>query len=69
MFAKEGKKIDIWKLEEGQIVWSCYFSAYVIFVEREFDGDFLFKFLDRDGYCVLYSNNFLEPEGLIKELL
>lgn len=69
MYPKKAKKLNIWNLEKGQVVWSCYFKAYVIFLERDFDDEFLFKFLDSDRLCILHSNDILEPEGLIKELL
>jgi hypothetical protein len=69
MHKAKSQKLEIWNLQKGQVVWSNYFESYVIFMERDFDDEFLFKFLEEDRYCILHSSDIEEPVGLIKELL
>jgi hypothetical protein len=69
MCQKKAERISPWNLTEGQVVWSSFFKAYIVFVEKDYDSDLLFKFLDEDRYCVIISDEIYEPEGLIKELL
>lgn len=69
MLEKKAQKLDILKLTNGQVVWSEYFKAYVVYAGRDFDEDFCFKYLYKEGYCIIYSSDILEPPSLIKELL
>jgi len=69
MSQKKTEKLSIHTLKKGQVVWSNYFKTYVQFVEREEDGDYIFKFLAKKGYCILYGDDIREPDPLIKELL
>ncbi len=57
------------ELQEGQIVWSEYFKCYVEYQGQDTDSDYCFKFLHKDGYCIVYASKLYEPPSLIKELL
>ena len=69
MLKEKSKALKLWDLKEGQVVWSDYFKAYVVFVERDYDDEYIFKYLHKKGYCIIHSSDVSEPEGLIKELL
>jgi hypothetical protein len=69
MYEEKAKKLNLCELEYGQIVWSEYFNCYVEYAGRDFDEDFCFRFLHKDGYCIIYSSEIYEPSDLIKELL
>jgi hypothetical protein len=66
---KNSVKINKNTLKQGQVVWSEYFKAYVSYVGRDFDEDFLFKYLNKEKYCVIIDSEIYEPPSLIKELL
>lgn len=69
MSEAKSKKLTLWNLKQGQVVWSNYFMCYVEFIERDSNEEFLFKFIGKSGYCVLHTNDIVDPEGLMKELL
>jgi hypothetical protein len=69
VFEKKAKKLNPSSLKKGEVVWSEYFRTYVKFVQKEEDGDLIFKFMFKKGYCVINSDSIFEPAPLIKELL
>jgi hypothetical protein len=70
MSKKKRQGVKLCELKLNQVVWSDYFKTYIIFVERDYDGDYIFKYLQKAGYCcIMNSTDIFEPEGLIKELL
>lgn len=69
MSTTKTKKLNIQELVYGQVVWSEYFNCYVEYTGKDSDEDFCFKFLHKDGYCVIYSSEIYDPPDLIKELL
>ena len=69
MYTPKSTKIDKRLLKEGDIVWSQYFQAYVEYVGNDLDDDYCFKYLHKSGYCIIYTSDIYEPEGILKELL
>lgn len=69
MPTEKAKRLNIRELTHGQVVWSVYFNCYVEYVGKDFDEDYCFKFLHKDGYCILYTSEIYEPCDLVKELL
>ena len=65
---KKAKRLDITKLEKDQVVWSTYFQAYLQFVGRDEEHEFLFKEASGDRYFILYKSDIYEPSSLMKEL-
>ena len=68
MYSSQTKKLRLIDLKKHDVVWSEYFKCYLMFEEREEDGDYLFRFLHNSGWAILQYDNIVEPPSLIKEL-
>ncbi len=69
MYTKSCGKINKDTLQQGRVVWSAYFKDYISYQGIDSDGDFIFKYLHKDKYCVIMDTDIYEPPSLIKELL
>jgi hypothetical protein len=69
LYTPKSNKVDKKNLKDGDVVWSQYFQAYVEYIGNDLDDDYCFKYLHKDGYCIIYTSDIYEPEGILKELL
>jgi hypothetical protein len=69
MSEKKSESLKISNLEYQQVVWSSHFKTYVMYLGSDYDNEALFKFMFKDGYCVIEYSDIIEPSSLIKELL
>jgi hypothetical protein len=68
MRKKKAKSLDITKLEKDQLVWSGYFKAYLQFIGRDADNQFMFKAAAGHQYYILNKSDIYESSSLMKEL-
>ena len=69
MFEEKGKKLNLYELKNGQIVWSEHFKCYVMYTGKDFDEDFVFEYLHKKGYCIIHTSDIYDPPSLLKELI
>jgi hypothetical protein len=69
MSQKKAQKITREILQVGRVYWSKYFKQYIIYEDWDFDNDFVFKFTEKSGYCVVNLHNIEEAPELIQILL
>lgn len=68
MHTTEGKRLALRDLVPEQIIWSDRWNCCLKYVGKDFDGDHLFKFLHKEGFCVIIETAVYEPPSLLKEL-
>lgn len=64
----ETKRLALRDLVPEQIIWSDRWNCCLRYVGKDFDGDHLFKFLHKEGFCVIIETAVYEPPSLLKEL-
>lgn len=69
MSTTKAKRIALMDLSIDQIVWSDRWDSYLKYIGKDFDGEHIFQFLHKKGFCVIIETSVYEPPELIKELL
>jgi hypothetical protein len=65
---KKREKVRLENLEIGKIYWSNHYNEYIIYIECDFDFDYIFEFTERNGYCVPELTNIEEAPAIIQLL-
>lgn len=68
MYEEKSQKIRVEDLVVGRVYWSNYYEQCIIYVECDYDYDYIFKFTARHGYCVPKLHNIVEAPALLQEL-
>jgi hypothetical protein len=69
MFEKKTKEIRVEDLKVGDVYWSNHYEQCIILVSIDFDGEAVFEFTTRHGWCIPRLDNICEAPSLLKELI
>lgn len=68
MSKKKREEVRLKDLQIGKVYWSNYYNEYIIYIEVDFDFDYVFEFTSKSGYCVPELNNIEEAPAIIQLL-